>query len=133
MRELDSWAVELAEEARGQPHDAGNGDWRIGDSRSLIIHSGCWFYDFALGKGGRGALALIAFLHDIGADEAGKIARAWLADHSGEGRLNMAPMTTRTQPARPMTSSASPRLKPCGSTDSRSRARLRKLISPAAV
>ena len=36
---LDTWSVELAEEARGPAHDAGNGDWRIGDSRSLISPS----------------------------------------------------------------------------------------------
>jgi hypothetical protein len=84
---LDSWAVDLAEEARGSVHDAGHGDWRIGDSRALIIHPGCWFFDFSVGKGGRGAVALIQFLHDVGEDEARKIARQWLANHPGEGRL----------------------------------------------
>ena len=44
---LDTWAVELAEEARGTAHDAGKGDWRIGDGRSLIIHPGALFFDFA--------------------------------------------------------------------------------------
>ena len=61
---LDTWAVELAEEARGTVHDAGKGDWRIGDGRSLIIHPGALFYDFAAGAGGRGALALIKLLHN---------------------------------------------------------------------
>jgi Protein of unknown function (DUF3631)/Toprim domain len=84
---LNSWAVELAEEARGPTHDAGKGDWRVGDSRSLIIHPGALYFDFAAGAGGRGALALIAFLHDVDAAAAGKLARAWLADHPGEGRL----------------------------------------------
>jgi hypothetical protein len=84
---LDSWGVELAEQSRGQAHDAGRGDWRIGDSRALILHPGCWFYDFSLGKGGRGALPLIKFLHGVGEDEARKIARKWLAEHPGDGRL----------------------------------------------
>ena len=84
---LDSWAVEIAEEARGPAQDAGNGDWRVGDSRALIIHPGALFYDFTLGAGGRGALALIAFLHNVDAGGAGKLARAWLAAHQGEGRL----------------------------------------------
>jgi hypothetical protein len=84
---LDSWAVEIAEEARGPAQDAGNGDWRVGDSRALIIHPGALFYDFTLSKGSRGALALIAFLHDVDAAAALKQARAWLAAHQGEGRL----------------------------------------------
>jgi hypothetical protein len=62
---LDSWAVEIAEEARGAAQDAGNGDWRVGDSRALIIHPGALFYDFTLSKGSRGALALIAFLRRL--------------------------------------------------------------------
>ena len=84
---LNTWAVELAEEARGTVHDAGKGDWRIGDGRSLIVHPGALFYDFAAGAGGRGALALIKLLHNCDEAAASKLARAWLADHSGEGRL----------------------------------------------
>jgi Protein of unknown function (DUF3631)/Toprim domain len=85
---LNTWAVEFAEEARGSAHDAGKGDWRIGDSRSLIVHPGALFYDFAAGAGGRGALALIKLLHNCDEAAAGKLARDWLADHSGEGRLS---------------------------------------------
>ena len=84
---LDTWSVELAEEARGTVHDAGKGDWRIGDGRSLIVHPGALFYDFAAGAGGRGALALIKLLHNCDEAAASKLARAWLADHLGEGRL----------------------------------------------
>jgi hypothetical protein len=84
---LNTWAVELAEEARGTVHDAGKGDWRIGDGRSLIVHPGALFYDFAAGAGGRGALALIEFLHNCDAAAASKLARAWLSEHQGEGRL----------------------------------------------
>jgi Toprim domain len=84
---LDTWAVELAEEARGPAHDAGKGDWRVGDGRSLVLHPGAVFYDFAAGAGGRGALALIAFLHNCDEAAASKRARAWLSDHPGEGRL----------------------------------------------
>ena len=73
---LDSWAVELAEEVRGPAQDAGNGDWRIGDSRALIIHPGALFYDFTLGAGGHGALALIGFLHNVDAAAALKLARS---------------------------------------------------------
>ena len=80
--------MEFAEEARGSAHDAGKGDWRIGDSRSLIVHPGALFYDFAAGAGGRGALALIKLLHNCDEAAAGKLARDWLADHSGEGRLS---------------------------------------------
>ena len=47
---LNTWAVELAEEARGSAQDAGKGDWRIGDSRSLIVHPGALFYDFRRGR-----------------------------------------------------------------------------------
>ena len=75
---LNTWAVELAEEARGTVHDAGKGDWRIGDSRSLIVHPGALFYDFAAGAGGRGALALIKLLHNCDEAAASKLARAWL-------------------------------------------------------
>ena len=71
----------------GTAHDAGKGDWRVGDSRALIIHPGALFYDFTSSTGGRGALALIAFLHNCDAAAASKLARAWLADHPGEGRL----------------------------------------------
>jgi hypothetical protein len=84
---FNTWGVEIAEEARGSAHDAGKGDWRIGDGRSLIIHPGCSFYDFAASAGGRGALALIELLHNCDAAAASKLARAWLADHPGEGRL----------------------------------------------
>ena len=52
---LDTWMPELAEEARGTLHDAGNGDWRVGVSRSLIIHRDTAFYDFAAGVGPRRA------------------------------------------------------------------------------
>ena len=45
---LDTWAVELAEEARGTVHDAGKGDWRVGDSRSLIIHPGALVLSISL-------------------------------------------------------------------------------------
>ena len=85
---LDTWSVELAVEARGTAHDAGKGDWRIGESRSLIIHPGAFYFDFAAGAGGRGALILIKFLHNCDETAAGKLARAWLADHPGEGRLS---------------------------------------------
>jgi hypothetical protein len=84
---FNTWGVEIAEEARGSAHDAGKGDWRIGAGRSLIIHPGCLFYDFAASAGGRGALALIELLHNCDAAAASKLARAWLADHPGEGRL----------------------------------------------
>jgi hypothetical protein len=53
----------------------------------LIIHPGALFYDFAAGAGGRGALALIELLHNCDAAAASKLARAWLAEHPGEGRL----------------------------------------------
>ena len=51
---LNTWAVELAEEARGTAYDAGKGDWRVGDSRALIIHPGALFYDFTSSTGGVG-------------------------------------------------------------------------------
>ena len=130
---LNTWAVEIAEEARGTVHDAGKGDWRIGDGRSLIVHPGALFYDFAAGAGGRGALALIKLLHNCDEAAASKLARAWLADHPGEGRLAHEPDDDEDRLARPTMLSASPKSRRCGSIDSRSRARRSRSISPAAT
>jgi hypothetical protein len=85
---LETWAVEIAEEALGPVHDAGHDDWRVGVSRALVIHPGALFYDFGAGKGGRGSLALIEFLHNVDKDGARKIARKWLTEHAGDGRLS---------------------------------------------
>ncbi|HZZ23596.1 MAG TPA: DUF3631 domain-containing protein [Roseiarcus sp.] len=82
---LDSWMIELCLEARGGMREE-QGAWRFGHSGGLILRQSGWYYDFTSGRGGRGALDLLAHLH--GGDEAGReAARAWLSKHVGDGRL----------------------------------------------
>jgi hypothetical protein len=80
---LDSWMLEIADEARGEMR-AETGGWRFGANYALIVHTGGWFHDFSAGKGGRGALELIAHLKSGGGLHA---AQVWLAQHQGDGRL----------------------------------------------
>jgi hypothetical protein len=75
---LDTWGVELAEEARGTVHDAGKGDWRIGDGRSLIVHPGA--FSATAGAGRRGARP-IKLLHNADAAASKRLAR-----HQHQGR-----------------------------------------------
>jgi hypothetical protein len=83
---LNSWMIEIAEDARGEKYEESGGDWRFGPNRALIVHAnGCW-HDFSADKGGHCALSLLAHLH--GGDEAGATAAtAWLSNHTGDGRL----------------------------------------------
>jgi hypothetical protein len=82
---LNSWALEIAGAARGEMR-GGSGEWRFGANQALVLHQGGWFYDFSAGRGGQGALALLAHLHD-GAEAGETAARAWLAKHIGDGKL----------------------------------------------
>jgi hypothetical protein len=90
LARLDTWIVDIAEELRGPAQDAGNGDWRVGDGRALVIHrDGCW-HDFSADKSAYGALSLLVHLHHGDGQAALKAAKAWLAGHSGDGRLSRA-------------------------------------------
>jgi hypothetical protein len=77
--------LEIAVSAHNEMREEAGG-WRFGDNHALIVHSDGRFYDFSAGKGGRGALALIAHLNGGGSDAA----LAWLSQHAGDGRLGRA-------------------------------------------
>ena len=84
---IDTHAVEIAEDILGRAKEEGEGSWRVGDSRSLVIHPGALWYDFRSGSGGRGTLALIKHLHGIDDAEAVIFADKYITENSGEGRL----------------------------------------------
>jgi putative DNA primase/helicase len=90
MARLDTWALELAAQVHGTGREEGNGDYRFGHSDRLVVHrTGLW-HDFAANQGGHGALALLAHLHGS-AKAAATIGRAWLTQHTGDGRLGRDP------------------------------------------
>ena len=60
---------------------------RSAQGRSIIIHPGALWFDFRSGAGGRGTISLITHLHQIDASAAVLLARKWLGEHAGEGRL----------------------------------------------
>jgi putative DNA primase/helicase len=80
---LDTCMIEIASAARGEIR-GGPEEWRFGANQALVLHAGGWFYDFAAGKGGHGAVALLAHLY--GGDGQAE-ALAWLANHPGDGQL----------------------------------------------
>jgi N6-adenosine-specific RNA methylase IME4 len=84
---LDTWVLEIADEVLGHQHEEGDGSFRFGENRALVVHPDGWFYDFGAGKGGSGGLALLALLSDLGLDDAAQKARQWLAAHEGSGIL----------------------------------------------
>ena len=84
---LNTWVLDIAEAVRGPAREEGDGKYRLGDDRALLIHPGAGFYDLVQGVGGRGALALIELLHKVNDAGAMKLAREWLASRQGEGRL----------------------------------------------
>jgi putative DNA primase/helicase len=75
--------VEIATAERGAGREEASGDWRFGGNDGLVIHHNGYWHDFVAGKGGHGALSLFAHLR--GDEQA--VARAWLAQHAGDGRL----------------------------------------------
>jgi Protein of unknown function (DUF3631)/Toprim domain len=83
---LDTFAVEIAEDALGVFREENKGSWRLSAGRSLIIHPGALWHDFRSGSGGRGTLSLIKHLHSIDDAAALRLARKHLAEHPGEGR-----------------------------------------------
>jgi hypothetical protein len=83
---LDTFACELAAQVHGDGREEASGDWRFGRNDALVLHPNGYWHDFASGNGGHGAVKLLAHLH--GSDEAAaNVARAWLAQHAGDGRL----------------------------------------------
>jgi Protein of unknown function (DUF3631)/Toprim domain len=84
---LNTWLVEIADKHLGPIHQEANGAWRFGDSHALVLHrNGCW-HDFRSGDSGHGALSLLVHLHRDEGETALKVARDWLATHSGDGQL----------------------------------------------
>jgi hypothetical protein len=66
------------EQARGPGREQSNGDWRFGSSDGFVLHRTGFWHDFVAGRGGHGALSLLAHL---GGDP-----EIWLA-RAGDGRL----------------------------------------------
>jgi hypothetical protein len=82
---LDTWAVDIAGEARGTSVAQANGDWRFGANGALVLHpSGSWF-DFSAGKGGHSAFDLVEHLYGLDDALATKWAHAWFDRCSGHG------------------------------------------------
>jgi putative DNA primase/helicase len=78
LARLDSWLIEIVEQARGAGREQSNGDWRFGASDGFVLHRNGFWHDFVAGRGGHGALSLLAHL---GGDP-----EIWLA-RVGDGRL----------------------------------------------
>ncbi len=78
---------EIASKRLGPIHDDVKGGCRVGDSRALAIHKSGTFHDFRDGFTGRGAIELIMHLDKCDQAAAVKVAKAWLSDHAGQGRL----------------------------------------------
>jgi hypothetical protein len=84
---LDSWTIEIAARDLGAVNEEAKGEWRVGDNRRLVIHrNGCW-HDFLAEKTGHGALSLLTHLHPDDAGAGLDAAKAWLAQHEGDGQL----------------------------------------------
>ena len=88
VERLDTWMPEIAEEARSNLRDEANGSFRAGADRGLVINPGGTFYDFTASKGGRGAVELIQQLRGCDPIKAVTIAKEYLAQHPGTGRLS---------------------------------------------
>ena len=84
---LDTWMVEIAEDARGTAAKETGDGFRLGSKGSLSIGRNAIFYDFEAGKGGKGACSLIRHLHGCDANAAVERARDWLGRNAGTGRL----------------------------------------------
>ena len=128
---LDTFAVEIAEDALGPFQEEGEGSWRTAQGRGTIIHPGALWFNFRSGAGGRGTLPLIKHLHQIDASAAMRFARKWLAEHPGEGRL--APSDPDERPRRSAserTPGAPQKFRPRSSGAARTRGRPSICISP---
>jgi putative DNA primase/helicase len=82
---LNSWMLEIADEALGNRHDEGDGSIRFGSNRGLVIHRGGFFFDFVTSTRGAGGLELLAHLHRLSGDPLIAKAREWLDAHPGVG------------------------------------------------
>ena len=80
---LDSQLPQIASALRGKPIIDNEGGWRVGSSLK-IWRNGNW-YDHKVGKGGRGALALVEHYRECAEAEAISWARQWLAEHPETG------------------------------------------------
>jgi hypothetical protein len=86
LARLDTWVCELAAQVHGGGREEASGDWRFGSNDALVIHPNSYWHDFSASVGGHGALKLLAHLH--GGDTAAvNVARAWLAQHTGDGQF----------------------------------------------
>jgi hypothetical protein len=84
---LDTWLVEIADKYLGDVHQEANGGWRAGDSHALVLRRDACWHDFRPGETGHGGLSLLVHLHRDDAEASLKVARDWLARHSGDGQL----------------------------------------------
>ena len=84
---LKTWLCEIAEEALGDLHQDGDGSFRFGQNRGLIIHPSGFWYDFTSDRGGSGGVDLLALLHGLSPDDAVSQAHEWLKRHDGFGSL----------------------------------------------
>ena len=85
---LDTWMVEIAEDARGTAAEEDGDGFRLGAKGSLWIGRSAAFHDFEAGKGGRGAVSLIGHLFSCDGNAATDRARKWIDTHDGTGRLD---------------------------------------------
>jgi site-specific DNA-cytosine methylase len=70
----------------GEGREEAGGARRFGRNDALLLHKNRYWHDFSADTGGHGALSLLA--HLLGDDQAGvDVARTWLAQHPGDGRL----------------------------------------------
>jgi hypothetical protein len=85
---IDSWIIEIAaKHLGGVVREEAHGEWRVGDDRRLVVHqNGCW-HDFLADKTSHGTLSLLAHLLRDDVEAALRTARAWLAQHNGDGQL----------------------------------------------
>lgn len=87
VERLISWMLTIADETLGNQHEEGDGSFRFGENRALVIHPGGFFHNFAAGRGGTGGVELLAMLHGLSVDAAVGKARDWLCLHEGAGNL----------------------------------------------
>jgi hypothetical protein len=81
---LNTYMVEIASAARGTAIADSSGNYRFGSSRSgLCVYANGQFHDFSANAHGFNAIQLIQHLYPN--EDATSWARAWLAQHPGDG------------------------------------------------
>jgi putative DNA primase/helicase len=90
VAKFDTWLVELATEIHGAGRQEDSGNWRFGDSGSIVIFRTAYWHSFSAGEGGYGALS---FLEQQYGDRhaAANAAHVWLAQHPGNGLFGRDP------------------------------------------